>query len=39
YTVNDPADARRLMEAGVDGITTDRPGFLREQLGLDDSGK
>jgi len=39
YTVNDPADARRLMEAGVDGITTDRPGFLREHLGLDDSGK
>lgn len=32
WTVNDPAVARRLAEAGVDGITTDRPGWLREQL-------
>lgn len=32
WTVNDPAVARRLVEAGVDGITTDRPGWLREQL-------
>lgn len=32
WTVNDAAVARRLAEAGVDGITTDRPGWLREQL-------
>ena len=32
WTVNDPATARRLSDAGVDGITTDRPGWLREQL-------
>ena len=32
WTVNDPVVARRLTEAGVDGITTDRPGWLREQL-------
>ena len=32
WTVNDPAVARRMVESGVDGITTDRPGWLREQL-------
>ena len=32
WTVNDAAVARRMVEAGVDGITTDRPGWLREQL-------
>lgn len=32
WTVNDPAAAQRLVELGVDGITTDRPGFLREAL-------
>ena len=32
WTVNEPEDARRLVELGVDGITTDRPGWLREQL-------
>jgi glycerophosphoryl diester phosphodiesterase len=32
WTVNDPAVAKRLVEAGVDGITTDRPAWLREQL-------
>jgi len=32
WTVNEPADARRLRTAGVDGITTDRPGFLRDAL-------
>jgi len=32
WTVDDPALARRLKEAGVDGITTNRPGWLREQL-------
>lgn len=34
WTVNDPAVARAEMEAGVAGITTDRPGWMREQLGL-----
>lgn len=29
YTVNKLSDARRMFEAGVDGITTDRPEFLR----------
>jgi glycerophosphoryl diester phosphodiesterase len=32
WTVDDPAVARRLAEAGVDGITTNRPGWLREKL-------
>jgi glycerophosphoryl diester phosphodiesterase len=34
WTVDLPAKARRLAAAGVDGITTNRPGFLRERLGL-----
>ncbi len=34
WTVDDASEARRLMDAGVDGITTNRPGWLREQLGL-----
>jgi glycerophosphoryl diester phosphodiesterase len=32
WTVDDPAVARRLKEAGVDGLTTNRPQWLREQL-------
>ena len=32
WTVNDVALARKMIEAGVEGITTDRPGWLREQL-------
>ena len=32
WTVNDLAVARRMVEIGMDGITTDRPGWLREQL-------
>jgi glycerophosphoryl diester phosphodiesterase len=32
WTVNDPVIAKNLAKAGVDGITTDRPGWLREQL-------
>jgi glycerophosphoryl diester phosphodiesterase len=31
WTVNDPAEARRMIKLGVQGITTDRPQFLREQ--------
>jgi len=32
WTVDAPAKARRLAAAGVDGITTNRPGWLRERL-------
>jgi glycerophosphoryl diester phosphodiesterase len=32
WTVDDPEVARRLSRAGVDGITTNRPGWLRGQL-------
>ncbi len=32
WTVDDPAVARALGAAGVDGITTNRPGWLREQV-------
>jgi glycerophosphoryl diester phosphodiesterase len=34
WTIDDPALARRQAAAGVDGITTNRPGWLREQLRL-----
>lgn len=33
WTVNDPKVARRMVQIGVEGITTDRPAWLREQLG------
>lgn len=32
WTVDDPEEARRLMPLGVKGITTNRPGWLREQV-------
>lgn len=32
WTIDDPARAKELAAAGVDGITTNRPGWLREQL-------
>ncbi len=32
WTVDDPDEARRLARLGVDGITTNRPAWLREQL-------
>lgn len=32
WTVDDAALARRLAEAGVDSLTTNRPGWLRERL-------
>lgn len=35
WTVNDAAVARLHVEAGVDGITTDRPAWLRAQLKAD----
>ncbi len=34
WTVDDPDLARRLFEMGIRGITTNRPGWLREQLHL-----
>lgn len=35
WTVDAPAEARKLAAAGVDGITTNRPGWLRERLAAD----
>jgi glycerophosphoryl diester phosphodiesterase len=32
WTVDDPVVASRLAQAGVDGITTNRPKWLREQM-------
>lgn len=32
WTVDDPAMAKKWADAGVDGITTNRPQWLREQL-------
>jgi len=32
WTVDDVAEANRLIQLGVQGITTNRPGFLREQI-------
>lgn len=32
WTVDETQEAMRLKELGVDGITTNRPGWLREQL-------
>ena len=32
WTVNDPVEAVRLNKLGIEGITTDRPGWLRQQM-------
>ena len=32
WVVNDPADMRRLLDLGVDGIVTDRADLLLEVL-------
>jgi glycerophosphoryl diester phosphodiesterase len=34
WTVDSPQRARELIAAGVEGITTNRPGWLRSELGL-----
>ena len=33
WTTDDPPEARRMIELGVDGITTNRPAWLRQQVG------
>jgi glycerophosphoryl diester phosphodiesterase len=32
WTVNDPQLAKQMIDAGVESLTTDRPGWLREQI-------
>ena len=32
WTVNDPVRARSLVKSGIDGITTDRPDWLKNSL-------
>lgn len=39
WTVDDPAEARRLAGLKVDGITTNRPAWLREQLAAPQTSK
>ena len=38
WTVNDPGDAREMIEMGVGAITTDRPGWLKEKVYPETSG-
>jgi len=33
WTVDSVSKAKRLIAAGVDGITTNKPGWLRSELG------
>jgi len=33
WTVDDPAEAKRLTEIGVKGLTTNRPKWLKEEMG------
>jgi glycerophosphoryl diester phosphodiesterase len=35
WTINDPADMRRMIELGVEGIITDRPDLLLDLLNAD----
>ena len=34
WTVDSPAKAKQLLRAGVDGVATNRPGWLRERIGM-----
>jgi len=34
WTVNSPEEAKRLSKLGINGITTDRPAWLRGELEL-----
>lgn len=34
WTVNDPVQAKSLLDMGVDGITTDRPQWIRQQMAI-----
>ena len=34
WTIDDPSEARRLISLGVKGITTNRPGWMNEQIYL-----
>ena len=38
YTVNDPAEARYLLDSGASGVFADSPGALRRALGLSTPG-
>jgi glycerophosphoryl diester phosphodiesterase len=35
WTIDDPARAQALLDAGVDGLTTNRPAWMAEQLRLE----
>lgn len=37
WTVDDPDVARQMARIGVDGLTTNRPGWMREQLLLEEA--
>ena len=39
WTVDEPEEAIRLVKLGVDGITTNRPAWLRKQLRTEDRGQ
>ncbi len=39
WTIDDPEDARYFQKLGAIGITTNRPGFIREQLQISASDK
>jgi glycerophosphoryl diester phosphodiesterase len=34
WTVDEPAQAKRLLDCNVEGLITNRPGWLRAQLGI-----
>jgi glycerophosphoryl diester phosphodiesterase len=39
WTINDPADMRRLLDLGVDGLVTDRPDLALEVIRAAQSGR